>query len=198
MSAGPSGSKSGSSASRSDRRTSSGIGNRSAGGKAASGGRSSTGPPTRTGAQVRGLPVSGRVTSGYGTRKDPVTHAPKEFHAGIDIRARIGTPVRATSGGKVVRAGWQDPKDHKKGYGERVTVNSGHGNTETYGHLSKISVKVGQTVSRGQVLGKSGNTGKSTAPHVHYGEQHNGNPHRPTFNPGSYKPRKPKSDTRRH
>jgi murein DD-endopeptidase MepM/ murein hydrolase activator NlpD len=72
------------------------------------------------------------------------------------------------------------------------------GNTGTYGHLSKISVKVGQTVNRGQFLGKSGNTGKSTAPHVHYGEQHKGNPHRPTFNPGGYKPRKPKSDTRRH
>jgi murein DD-endopeptidase MepM/ murein hydrolase activator NlpD len=88
----------------------------------------------------------------------------------------------------VVKAGWQNPKDHSKGYGLRVTIDHGNGNKSTVGHLNSVSVKTGDVVRDGQEIGKSGNTGKSTGPHVHYQEEHNGKSHPPTFRPAEYKP----------
>jgi len=139
-----------------------------------------------------GAPVSGRVSSGYGTRTDPKSGA-KATHKGVDIAVKVNTSVKATGAGTVVKAGWQDPKNHKAGYGQRVTVSDGCGNTYTVGHLNKVDVKAGDKVKAGQVLGKSGNTGKSTGPHVHYEERYKGKPHAPTFHPDKYKPqpRKP-------
>jgi murein DD-endopeptidase MepM/ murein hydrolase activator NlpD len=136
-----------------------------------------------------GYPVSGRISSSYGTRKDPKTGAVATPHKGIDIAVKINTPVRATGSGVVTRAGWQNPKNHDQGYGQRVTVNHGNGNTSTYGHCSSITVKVGDKVKSGDVICNSGNSGKSTGPHVHYEERYKGNPHAPTFHPVQYKPR---------
>lgn len=134
-----------------------------------------------------GAPASGRISSNYGSRKDPKT-GKTATHKGIDIAVKANTPVWSTGAGVVVRSGWQDPKNHKAGFGERVTINHGSGNTSTYGHLNSINVKVGDKVARGQVIGKSGNTGKSTGPHLHYEERRNGTPHGPTFDPKNYKP----------
>jgi murein DD-endopeptidase MepM/ murein hydrolase activator NlpD len=148
-------------------------------------------PPggTRAGTQpAKGtMPVAGKITSDFGRRTDPKTGKPKDHH-GIDISAKVGTPVKATGSGTVIKAGWENAKDHKQGYGMRVTIDHGNGNTSTVGHLSETSVKKGDKVSADQVIGKSGNTGESTGPHVHYEERHNGKPHPPTFDPGSYKP----------
>jgi len=138
-----------------------------------------------------GSPVAGRISSSYGKRKDPVTGV-KTTHKGIDIAVKVNTPVRATGRGVVVRAGWQDKTNHKVGFGQRVIIDHGHGNTSIVGHLNSVSVKVGDKVKAGAVIGKSGNTGKSTGPHVHYEERKNGAPHRPTFHPEKYmgKPKK--------
>ena len=77
-----------------------------------------------------------------------------------------------------------------RGFGQRVTIDHGNGNTSIYGHLKKISRKVGDRVKAGQVIGRSGNTGASTGAHLHYEERDKNRPHRPTFNPGRYRPRK--------
>lgn len=134
-------------------------------------------------------PVSGSVSSGYGTRKDPKTGETKK-HNGIDIKVPSNTPVKATGDGTVVKAGWENPKDHKQGYGLRVVIDHGNGNTSVYAHNSSLTVKAGDKVKAGDEVSKSGNTGKSTGPHVHYGEYHNGRPHKPTGNPTEYKPKK--------
>lgn len=144
---------------------------------------------SRSQSAPKGAPVSGKVSSSYGTRKDPKTGKSK-FHKGVDIKVKVGTNVQATGGGKVIKAGWENPKNHKQGYGQRVTIDHGNGNTSIYGHLKGTSVKVGDKVSKGQVIGQSGNTGRSTGPHVHYEERYKNKPHRPTFNPKGYKPKK--------
>ena len=107
------------------------------------------------------LPLRGPVNSGFGTRLSPWTGAP-EFHAGIDLAASPGTPVTATAAGTVRFAG------AAAGYGTSVVVEHGHGIESRYGHLQTLSVARGQRVERGQLLGLSGNTGRSTAPHLHY------------------------------
>lgn len=137
----------------------------------------------------KGAPVSGKVSSSYGTRKDPKTGKEK-FHKGVDIKAKVGTNVQATGGGKVIKAGWENPKNHKQGYGQRIVIDHGNGNTSIVGHLKDISVKKGDAVKQGQVIGHSGNTGRSTGPHVHYEERYKGKPHRPTYHPKDYKPKK--------
>ncbi len=110
-------------------------------------------------------PVSNKdlkmTASGYGTRIDPIYQTTK-FHAGMDFSANIGTPVYATGDGRVTEAGWQS------GYGNLIVVDHGYGYVTWYAHLSKIDVRAGQKVIRGQVIGKVGNTGKSTGPHLHY------------------------------
>lgn len=102
-----------------------------------------------------------RTASGYGWRVDPI-YKTRKFHAGMDFSAAAGTPIYATGDGKVIRAGW------KSGYGKEIEINHGYGYVTRYAHLSKINVRPGQKVTRGEVIGLVGNTGKSTGPHLHY------------------------------
>jgi murein DD-endopeptidase MepM/ murein hydrolase activator NlpD len=108
-------------------------------------------------------PVIGEVefTSGFGVRNDPFLGRPA-MHTGLDFRAATGDPVRATANGKVVSSGWTG------GYGRMVEIDHGNGLSTRYGHLSEISVKVGDLIKIGQVIGAVGSTGRSTGPHLHY------------------------------
>lgn len=102
-----------------------------------------------------------KTASGYGVRIDPIYKTTK-FHEGMDFSANIGTPIYATGNGTVTKAGWQS------GYGRVVVINHGYGYETLYAHMNKINVRVGQKVTRGEVIGEVGNTGKSTGPHLHY------------------------------
>jgi murein DD-endopeptidase MepM/ murein hydrolase activator NlpD len=106
-------------------------------------------------------PVEGRVGSSFGSREDPI-NGEGAFHSGIDIEAPIGTPVRATADGEVTGASMG------AGYGRQVVLNHGHDVATVYGHLSAIAALPGQHVSRGQIIGYVGMTGRATGPHLHY------------------------------
>jgi murein DD-endopeptidase MepM/ murein hydrolase activator NlpD len=106
-------------------------------------------------------PTRGLFTSGFGRRRDPLTGR-AAFHQGVDISAPAGKPVHATADGLVVRAG------HQGELGNHVAVSHGFGLTTRYGHLSRVAVKPGQRVRRGEVVGYVGNTGRSTGYHLHY------------------------------
>lgn len=110
-------------------------------------------------------PVSNKdlkqTASGYGTRIDPIYKTVK-FHSGMDFSANVGTPVYATGNGVVRKAGWEEL------YGNCIQIDHGFGYVTRYAHLSKIDVRVGQKVVRGETIGKVGTTGKSTGPHLHY------------------------------
>lgn len=107
-------------------------------------------------------PVDGTLEGGFGGRRNPFGGGGYEFHSGQDIEAAWGAPVVAGAAGKVSFIGWQN------GYGQLVVVDHGGGLTTRYGHLSHIDVELDQTISRGQLLGKVGSTGRSTGPHLHY------------------------------
>jgi len=107
------------------------------------------------------MPVQGWFSDGFGWRTDPVTGS-RSFHRGIDIVADRGTPIRATADGVVTRA------TRMADYGKMIDLSHGHGYATRYGHMSEILVKPGQTVRRGDVIGRVGSTGRSTGPHVHY------------------------------
>lgn len=107
------------------------------------------------------------ISSRYGTRSDPFLGRPA-MHGGIDFRAPTGYPARTVNAGKVVAAGYNG------GYGNCVDVDHGNGVVTRYGHLSKISVKVGERVVAGQKIGAVGSTGRSTGPHLHYEIRING------------------------
>ena len=102
-----------------------------------------------------------RTASGYGWRIDPVYNV-RRFHKGMDFSAPIGTDIFATGNGTIKFTGWQ------QGYGNAVIIDHGFGYETLYGHMSKILVKRGQKIKRGDVIGLVGNTGKSTGPHLHY------------------------------
>jgi len=107
-------------------------------------------------------PISGgRLSSGFGRRNAP-TRGASTYHKGIDWATPTGTAVMASSAGTVVKAGWGS------GYGYVVYINHADGRQTRYGHLSKVLVSTGQTVSQGQKIALSGNTGVSTGPHVHF------------------------------
>ena len=107
-------------------------------------------------------PVDGGwLSSGYGLRHDPFTGRSR-FHRGIDFSVPTGTPVRATADGVVVRI------RRDRGLGKMIRIDHGNGLTTTYAHLSRWLVRKGDRVRRGQVIAESGNTGRSTAPHLHY------------------------------
>jgi murein DD-endopeptidase MepM/ murein hydrolase activator NlpD len=114
-------------------------------------------------------PVTGEVdmNSPFGMRMDPFNGRPA-IHTGIDLRGDIGESVHATATGKVTIAG------REGGYGNMVEINHGNGLATRYGHLSKILVKVGETVRIGEVVGLIGSTGRSTGPHLHYETRVNG------------------------
>jgi murein DD-endopeptidase MepM/ murein hydrolase activator NlpD len=103
-----------------------------------------------------------RLASGFGWRVDPVYRTPR-MHWGLDFSAPVGTEVYATGDGMV-----EQIEDIAWGYGKNIVINHGFGYKTRYAHLSAFKVKVGQKISRGQVIGLVGNTGKSTGAHLHY------------------------------
>jgi murein DD-endopeptidase MepM/ murein hydrolase activator NlpD len=107
------------------------------------------------------------VTSPFGVRTDPIIGT-AALHSGMDFRAAVGMDARVTAAGVVVKAGWNG------GYGRMVEVDHGQGYATRYGHLSEILVKVGDKVNTGDVIGKTGSSGRSTGPHLHYEVRHNG------------------------
>ena len=107
------------------------------------------------------LPVPGRVRSRFGYRRDPFT-AERTFHEGLDISTGYGQPVRATAGGRVVEAG------RNGALGKMIEIDHGFGRRTRYAHLSEYATRVDEDVERGQVIGYSGATGRTTGSHVHY------------------------------
>lgn len=108
------------------------------------------------------LPVEGRLSSLFGSRPSPFGRRSRERHQGLDIPAPVGTAVRAPADGTVLSVG------RAGGYGIMVTVDHGHGLVTRYAHLSEALVKPGDEIRRGQHLARTGNTGRSTGPHLHY------------------------------
>lgn len=109
----------------------------------------------------RPLPAASELTSNFGYRLDPFTRSPA-MHSGIDFRGETGTPVQAAGAGTVTFAGWNG------GYGQMVEIEHANGISTRYAHLSGVDVSEGTRVKAGQVLGRVGSTGRSTAPHLHY------------------------------
>ncbi|MCY4161336.1 MAG: M23 family metallopeptidase [Flavobacteriaceae bacterium] len=103
-----------------------------------------------------------RFSSGFGYRKDPFTHQ-RKMHRGVDFTVKRGTPIYATGDGIVERVSSKIP-----GYGKHIKINHGFGYQSLYAHLSKYNVRKGQKIQRGDLIGYSGNTGRSTGPHLHY------------------------------
>lgn len=113
-------------------------------------------------------PMRGTFTSGFGMRPDPFTGRPR-FHNGIDVANTMGTPVRAAASGRVVHV-----ESQIGNYGRFVIVRHADGFQTLYAHLDSFTVRTGQSVSRGQQIGRMGNTGRSTGPHLHFSVVHNG------------------------
>jgi murein DD-endopeptidase MepM/ murein hydrolase activator NlpD len=107
------------------------------------------------------LAVAGAITSGFGWRRDPFVHTAR-FHAGVDLRAAYGENVPTAGDGQVVFAGEQGA------YGLTVVVEHAGGLRTRYAHLSAISVQVGDNLEEGEAIGRAGQTGRATAPHVHF------------------------------
>ena len=123
-------------------------------------------------AEIRKVPIANPapgavVTSAFGVRSDPILGV-SALHPGIDFRDAVGSNVPATAAGVVTRA------SRAGGYGNMVEIDHGGGYSTRYAHLSEIDVKVGDKVALGQTIGKSGSTGRSTGPHLHYEVRHNG------------------------
>lgn len=114
------------------------------------------------------LPVTGVVTSGVGWRPDPFGSGKFTFHRGTDIAVPVGTPVHATRGGRVAFAGVHG------GHGSTVIVEHDNGDRTLYGHNSALTVQRGERVEAGATIALSGNSGRSTGPHVHYEVQRSG------------------------
>ncbi|WP_058486932.1 LysM peptidoglycan-binding domain-containing M23 family metallopeptidase [Defluviitalea phaphyphila] len=123
-------------------------------------------PPPKSATGSFRMPVSGTLTSGFGSRWGT-------FHAGIDLAAPIGTPIYASDGGTVVKAGWSN------GYGYLVIIDHGNGFQTYYAHASEIYVSVGQKVAKGEKIAAVGSTGNSTGPHLHFEIRKNGEAQNP-------------------
>ncbi len=117
-------------------------------------------------------PVSGSITSGFGTRFHPILKR-KKRHTGVDFGVGHGTPIHAAGSGVVIMAGYY------KGYGNTVIIDHGKNTTTLYGHCSSLLVSEGQSVKVGQVIAKVGSTGMSTGPHLHWEVRRNGVPVNP-------------------
>jgi len=104
----------------------------------------------------------GKINNEFGFRRSPFGGRHYEFHNGIDIDGERGDVVAAPASGTVTEAGW------KGGYGQMIEIDHGNGLVTRYGHLSRIEVEAGQPISRGQLIGFIGSTGRSTGPHLHY------------------------------
>ena len=116
-----------------------------------------------------------RMASGYGYRIHPI-YQTRIFHEGMDFSCDIGTPVYATADGVIKKARWES------GYGYLITIDHGYGYETRYAHLKSFNVKAGQKVVRGEVIALSGNSGRSSGPHVHYEVLQKGRP----VNPANY------------
>jgi murein DD-endopeptidase MepM/ murein hydrolase activator NlpD len=109
-----------------------------------------------------GMPVvTGRTSSNFGSRFHPV-HGGRSMHQGVDLAVPLGTPVYATAGGQVGEAGWSG------NYGLLVQIDHGAQVETRYAHMSVLAVVTGQRVRKGDLIGYSGSTGRSTGPHLHY------------------------------
>jgi murein DD-endopeptidase MepM/ murein hydrolase activator NlpD len=130
-----------------------------------------------SGTRPSGVPLQGRyrTTSSYGMRKHPVSGITK-LHDGIDFGVPMGTPIYATHSGKVIESGF------KGAWGYQVLLGGSGGITSRYAHQSRLTVKAGQYVNRGQIIGYSGSSGSSTGPHLHYAVYVGGRP----VNPNAY------------
>ncbi|MCL2025682.1 MAG: M23 family metallopeptidase [Leptospirales bacterium] len=106
-------------------------------------------------------PVRGKITSGFGNRKDPFDGT-RKFHGGIDISVKEGTPIKAAKAGSVIFSGWKD------GYGNTVIMRHEDGYITVYAHNLKATVEEGASVKQGQVIALSGQTGAVTGPHLHF------------------------------
>ena len=104
----------------------------------------------------------GKINNEFGFRRNPFGGRTYEFHPGMDIDGERGENVLAPANGTVIKAGWTG------GYGNMVEIDHGNGLTTRYGHMSRIEVEVGDTITRGQLIGLIGSTGRSTGPHLHY------------------------------
>ena len=109
------------------------------------------------------------TAAGFGYRMHPI-YRTKRFHEGMDFAAPVGTPVRATGDGMVIET------QPKSAQGLKIVIDHDYGYKTVYSHLESFSVKKGQKVTRGQIIGKVGSTGMSTAPHLHYEVHKNGKP----------------------
>lgn len=119
-----------------------------------------------------GAPVQARISSSYGYRRSPFSRK-RSFHYGLDLALPSGSPVRATGGGKVIKA------VYTRTYGHFVDIEHSSGLVTRYAHLRKSLVKRGDTVDRGDVIGLCGSTGRSTGPHVHYEVRYKGRTRNP-------------------
>jgi murein DD-endopeptidase MepM/ murein hydrolase activator NlpD len=106
-------------------------------------------------------PVNGRVSTNFGNDKDPFKYTTR-FHSGIDIAADYGVDIKASGNGKVIFSGY------KVAYGYVVFIDHGHDLVTVYGHASRLLVKEGQEVNKGDVIAKVGSSGRSTGPHLHF------------------------------
>ena len=117
-------------------------------------------------------PVDGRLMSHFGLRTDPFS-GEGAFHSGVDLSAPRGTPVRAAGDGVIAHA------EYSGRYGKLIVVDHGNGFQTYYAHLSGVDVVEGQTVRRGDTIGKTGATGRATSPHLHYEVRRAGTPVNP-------------------
>jgi murein DD-endopeptidase MepM/ murein hydrolase activator NlpD len=135
------------------------------------------GQPIGKGTGAMNWPIRGSITSPYGWRIHPIFGSQK-FHAGLDISADYGDPVKAADEGVVVSAGWLG------GYGYTVMLDHGGGIVTLYAHNSELTVSVGETVLKGQTVALAGSTGYATGPHCHFEVRVHGE----TVNPLNYLP----------
>ena len=120
--------------------------------------------PVQT-ASTRSLAKISNVTSGFGQRE---IAGKVEQHGGLDLPGKTGDVVEAPAAGQVVFAGWENPNDHKQGFGQYIRIRHADGTESIYGHLSKINVNTGDSIQPEQKIGEVGSTGRSTGPHLHY------------------------------
>lgn len=123
----------------------------------------------------------GKINNEFGFRRNPFGGRTYEFHGGMDIDGERGDIVVAPANGTVLKSGYQG------GYGNMIEVDHGNGLTSRYGHLSKMEVEVGDSITRGQLIGFVGSTGRSTGPHLHYEIRMNDKP----INPRHFLPPEP-------
>ncbi|MBE9156705.1 peptidoglycan DD-metalloendopeptidase family protein [Nodosilinea sp. LEGE 06152] len=124
-----------------------------------------------------GKPIAGKadVSSEFGLRPNPFGARRYEMHEGLDFSGPVGKPILATAEGVIVRA------DYNGGYGNHVKIDHGYNYETLYAHMSKIEVKIGDRVQRGDVLGYLGSTGRSSGPHLHYSIYRNGRAVNPRY-----------------